>query len=235
MLDGPAEQRLPLRQAGVEVQDGVPVVLVQPVLQLRPDLRRLICHQRAIDAGQHAPGHHPPDARLHGRRPHAQFPAEGDADDGHIVRPIVIQHRTHRLFPLRCESQAGFPQGRPLAGPLKGQHCITALCQVQKRVGKLLQQRVISAVEQNRTLGGAVGHDPPAGQYAVRIGHLLPVDGAALLLKQVGKVCIEDLPGPVIDGMTLRGIRHHEELRHPKIPGGCRPVLPGLRLDGKLL
>ena len=235
MLDGPAEQRLPLRQAGVEVQDGVPVVLVQPVLQLRPDLRRLICHQRAIDAGQHAPGHHPPDARLHGRRPHAQLPAEGDADDGHIFRSVVVQHCAHRLLPLRREGQAGFPQGRPLAGALKSQHRIAALGQVQQGVGELLQQGVVAAMEQDCALGGICGHDPPAGQNAVRIGHLLPVDGAALLRKQVGKVCIEDLPGPVISSMTLRGVRRHEELRHPKISGGGRPVLPGFRLGGKLL
>ena len=90
-------------------------------------------------------------------------------------------------------------------------------------------------MEQDGALGGAVGKNAPAGQNAVRIGHLLPVDGAALLRKQVGKVCIEDLPGPVISSMTLRGVRRHEELRHPKISGGGRPVLPGFRLGGKLL
>ena len=148
---------------------------------------------------------------------------------------IVVQHRTHRLLPLRREGQAGFPQGRSLAGTLKGQHCIAALGQIQQGVGELLQQGVVAAMEQDGALGGAVGKNAPAGQNAALIGHLLPIDGTTLLRKQMGEVCIEDLPGPVIDGMALRGVRHHEELRHSEIPGGGRPVRPGLRLGGELL
>ena len=90
-------------------------------------------------------------------------------------------------------------------------------------------------MEQDGALGDAVWQNAPAGQNAALIGHLVPVDGAALLRKQVGKMRIEDLPGPVVDGMALQGVRRHEELRHPEIPGGGRPVRPGLRLGGEFL
>lgn len=126
------------------------------------------------EVGQDVVGDHLRSARLECSGPHRETAAERQADQCDLIDAKVIEHRTHRLAPLRRHRQAAVFERATLAGSVEGDHVIAGFAQEQESRCELLDAAVESAEEDHRALGARKPESvrrQPARVWTIGVGH----------------------------------------------------------------
>src|SRR5689334_13409900 len=108
------------------------------------------------------------DAGLERGRADRHVAAAGSAEPIDCIKAEVIDRRLGRLLPGMIEINA-LPQCAALAGPVEGDDGNAEIGQWQKEVVELLNERVVSAGEDERAALLAFGLQPETGQMSARI------------------------------------------------------------------